>query len=118
MKTFKILLLLLFMCVSYSFAGMQIPLKGKLNPSHKTRSVIEMPINASIDNRTVTIQFAVFIGVVNVEIVAADGEVVNQIIVDTHTQTAATINVPQAEEQSYEIRIINEDCMLTGNIDL
>lgn len=118
MKTFKILLLLLFMCVSYSFAGMQIPLKGKLNSSHKTRSVIELPINASIDNRTVTIQFGVLIGVVNVEIITADGEVVSQIIVDTNTQASATINVPQSEEQGYEIRVVNEDCMLTGDFNL
>lgn len=118
MKTFKILLLLLFMCVSYSFAGMQIPLKGKLNDAHKTRSIIELPINASIDNRTVTIQFGVLIGVVNVEIITADGEVVNQITVDTDTQAAATINLPQTEEQGYEIRIVNEDCMLTGDFNL
>lgn len=118
MRTFKILLLLLFMCVSYSFAGMQIPLKGKLNSSRKTRSVIELPINASIDNRTVTIQFDAFIGVVDVEIVTADGEVVNQITVDTDTQAAATINVLQTEAQDYEIRIVNEDCMLTGDFNL
>lgn len=118
MKTFKILLLLLFLCASYSFAGNQIILKGKLNSSHKTRSVIELPITASVESNTVTVQFGVLIGVVNVEIVNANGEVVSQVVVDTDTQATATINVPQKEGQSYEIRIVNEDCMLAGDFIL
>lgn len=118
MRKIKILLLLLLVCVPYTFAGRAIVLRGKIKNTDKTRSVIELPINASIDNRTVTIQFGVLIGVVNVEIVTADGEVVNQITVDTDTQAAATINLPQTEEQGYEIRIVNEDCMLIGDFNL
>lgn len=118
MKTIKILLLLLFIGVTYSFAGNQIPLKGKLNDVNKTRSVIELPITASVENNTVTIQFGVLIGMVNIEVVTADGEVVSQVVVNTDNQAAIEINVPQREGQSYEIRIVNEDCMLTGDFIL
>lgn len=120
MKTFKTLLLLLFVCVPFSFAGNQISLKGQANTPHTRSESPTLPVNASFEDRTITVQFDRNLGVIDIEIVAADGVTASQTTIDTNTQSVVTLDIPQTGngEQNYEIRIVDQDCMLIGDFSL
>ncbi len=88
----------------------EIALEGALDDS-STRSLLPVPITATIGLNSLNVNFLYNVGEINVEVYNSSGELVYENDVNTRTQSTLSIDISDWDSDFYEIRFVST----TGN---
>lgn len=86
----------------------EIVLMGSLDNS-STRSLLPIPICATIGSSSLNAEFSDNLGIISVEVSSPSGSLIYENTVNTNTQQSLMINVTDWDSGVYQIRFENSD---------
>jgi hypothetical protein len=84
----------------------ELVLRGALEGG-STRSLLPIPISATIGTSSLDVNFLFTVGDINVEVYNSFGELIYETSVDSSTQSSISIDVTGWDSDSYEIRFVS-----------